>query len=44
LIEEDSEFVSAYYEMPDEDVEWEKLSPWLLRIELDHNAMADKRL
>ncbi|BFZ06570.1 hypothetical protein BsWGS_09609 [Bradybaena similaris] len=31
-----------YYEMPDFDAS--RLSPWLLRIELDHNRMKDKKL
>ena len=42
VIEEDQDFVSVYYEMPDFDVE--KISPWLLRIELDRKKMTDKKL
>ena len=30
--------------MPDEDVDVAKMSPWLLRIELDREAMSDKNL
>ncbi|GJN25505.1 hypothetical protein PR202_gb13340 [Eleusine coracana subsp. coracana] len=43
-IEEDVEFVRSYYEMPDEDIEPEKISPWLLRIELNRDMMIDKKL
>ncbi|KAL3689206.1 hypothetical protein R1sor_015515 [Riccia sorocarpa] len=43
-IEEDVEFVRSYYEMPDEDVAPEKISPWLLRIELNREMMVDKKL
>ncbi|VAI24335.1 unnamed protein product [Triticum turgidum subsp. durum] len=43
-IEEDVEFVKSYYEMPDEDIDPDKLSPWLLRIELNREMMVDKRL
>jgi DNA-directed RNA polymerase II subunit RPB1 len=46
VVEEDLEFVRAYYEIPDEGVEYDpnRLSPWLLRIELNRRAMLDKRL
>nr|CAD1830564.1 unnamed protein product [Ananas comosus var. bracteatus] len=44
LIEEDVEFVKSYYEMPDEDIAPEKISPWLLRIELNREMMVDKKL
>ena len=36
-ITEDQEFVNVYYEMPDFDVS--RISPWLLRIELDRKKM-----
>ena len=42
VIVEDQEFVNVYYEMPDFDVS--KISPWLLRIELDRKRMTDKKL
>jgi len=42
VIEEDQDFVSVYYEMPDFDVS--RISPWLLRIELDRKKMTDKKL
>ncbi|XP_067948896.1 DNA-directed RNA polymerase II subunit RPB1-like [Watersipora subatra] len=42
VISEDQEFVNVYYEMPDFDVA--KISPWLLRIELDRKRMTDKKL
>ncbi|MQM10300.1 hypothetical protein Taro_043192 [Colocasia esculenta] len=44
IIEEDVEFVTSYYEMPDEEVAPEKISPWLLRIELNREMMVDKKL
>ncbi|CAO2141859.1 unnamed protein product [Urochloa humidicola] len=44
IIEEDVEFVQSYHEMPDEDIDPDKISPWLLRIELDREMMVDKKL
>lgn len=43
-IEEDRDFVQAYYELPDEEIDPKRLSPWLLRIELDRAKMLDKQL
>lgn len=42
VIPEDQEFVNVYYEMPDFDPT--RISPWLLRIELDRKRMTDKKL
>ncbi|KAI7691050.1 hypothetical protein SSS_07046 [Sarcoptes scabiei] len=42
VILEDQEFVNVYYEMPDFDTS--RISPWLLRIELDRKRMTDKKL
>ena len=42
FIAEDQEFVNVYYEMPDFDPS--RISPWLLRIELDRKRMTDKKL
>ena len=42
VIVEDQDWVSVYYEMPDFDVS--RISPWLLRIELDRKRMTDKKL
>ncbi|KAK3854868.1 hypothetical protein Pcinc_038689 [Petrolisthes cinctipes] len=42
VVKEDQEFVNVYYEMPDFDVS--RISPWLLRIELDRKKMTDKKL
>jgi hypothetical protein len=39
VIEEDREFVRSYYEMPDEEVDPARMSPWLLRIELNREMM-----
>ncbi len=44
VIEEDKDFVQAYYELPDEEIDPARLSPWLLRIELDRARMLDKQL
>ena len=43
-IEEDQDFVTAYYAMPDEDLNLSRTSPWLLRIELNRKMMLDKKL
>ena len=42
VIPEDQEFVNVYYEMPDFDPT--RISPWLLRFELDRKRMTDKKL
>merc|ERR1719210_794600 len=42
VIAEDQEFVNVYYEMPDFDQS--RISPWLLRVELDRKRMTDKSL
>ncbi|PHT59435.1 hypothetical protein CQW23_01798 [Capsicum baccatum] len=44
LIEEDVEFVKSYYKMSDEEIDTDKISSWLLRIELNHEMMVDKKL
>lgn len=42
VVPEDQEFVNVYYEMPDFDTT--RISPWLLRLELDRKRMTDKKL
>ncbi|XP_070538293.1 DNA-directed RNA polymerase II subunit RPB1-like [Ptychodera flava] len=42
VITEDQDWVNVYYEMPDFDPT--RISPWLLRIELDRKRMTDKKL
>ncbi|XP_060647567.1 DNA-directed RNA polymerase II subunit RPB1-like [Drosophila nasuta] len=42
VIPEDQEFVNIYYEMPDFNPN--RISPWLLRLELDRKRMTDKKL
>ena len=42
VIPEDQEFVDVYYDMPDFDPT--RISPWLLRLELDRKRMTDKKL
>ncbi|TQD85770.1 hypothetical protein C1H46_028686 [Malus baccata] len=44
IIEEDVELVKTNWEMPDEEVNSDRISPWLLRIELNREMMVDKRL
>jgi DNA-directed RNA polymerase II subunit RPB1 len=45
VIAADRDFIAAYYELPDdEDVDPKRLSPWLLRIELDRARLLDKQL
>ena len=44
VIDEDREFVENYFEMPDEDMDVNRMSPWLLRIELNRDMMVDKKL
>ncbi|KAG0244439.1 DNA-directed RNA polymerase II subunit rpb1 [Actinomortierella wolfii] len=43
LIEEDQDFVTAYYALED-DPAMHNVSPWLLRIELNRSMMLDKKL
>ena len=42
VISEDQEFVDVCYDMPDFDPT--RISPWLLRLELDRKRMTDKKL
>lgn len=45
VIEEDKEFVTQYFDMPDTDfADMERMSPWLLRIELNREMLTDKGL
>ena len=46
IVDEDRDFVEAYFAIPDEQVEQNihKQSPWLLRLELDRAKMLDKKL
>ena len=39
VIAEDADFVASYFEMPDEGVNPDAMSPWLLRIELNREMM-----
>lgn len=44
LIEDDRDFVHAFFEIPDPEIEQNihRQSPWLLRLELDRRRMVDK--
>ncbi|KAL5518423.1 RPO21_1 [Sanghuangporus vaninii] len=46
IIEEDKEFVDAFFAIPDEEIEQNLhlQSPWLLRLELDRSKMLDRKL
>eukprot|EP00933_Yihiella_yeosuensis_P079066 TRINITY_DN9115_c0_g3_i4.p1 TRINITY_DN9115_c0_g3~~TRINITY_DN9115_c0_g3_i4.p1 ORF type:complete len:946 (+),score=194.66 TRINITY_DN9115_c0_g3_i4:629-3466(+) len=44
LVEEDKEWVSLYYELPDEDENPARCGSWLLRIQLSNKVMTDKKL
>lgn len=45
VIEEDKDFVTQYFDMPDTDfADMERMSPWLLRIELNREMLTDKGL
>lgn len=46
IVEEDKEFVEAFFAIPDEEVEnaLPRHSPWVLRLELDRAKMLDKKL
>jgi hypothetical protein len=43
-IEEDQDFVDAFFAIPDEDIRLEMHSPWLLRLELDRAKDSDNEL
>ena len=49
VIDEDREFVEQYFEMPDEEMDVNRMSPWLLRIEVraplgvTHCSLCNKR-
>ena len=44
VVEEDQEFVDEYFAMPDEDVNPDDLSPWVLRIILNDQVFHNKKL
>mmetsp|Transcript_95530 Transcript_95530/g.270214 ORF Transcript_95530/g.270214 Transcript_95530/m.270214 type:complete len:1889 (+) Transcript_95530:67-5733(+) len=41
---DDREWVSEYYELPDDDEDPGRCGPWLLRIQLSNKVMTDKKL
>lgn len=43
FIEEDKDLVTSYFELG-EDEKLKRMSPWLLRIELNREMMVDKKL
>ena len=43
IIEEDKDFVQTYF-LVEEEIDSDKMSPWLLRIELNRDMMVDKKL
>merc|ERR1719191_1686455 len=44
LVPQDREWVTEYYDLPDEDDDPSRLSPWVLRIQLNNKVMTDKKL
>ena len=44
IIEEDVDFVKSCYEIPENDIALEKISTWLLYIELNREMMVDKNI
>jgi len=44
VVDEDEEFVRLFYDTSFEEIDFSRISPWVLRIELDMEAMADKNL
>eukprot|EP00397_Hematodinium_sp_SG-2012_P000777 GEMP01000778.1.p1 GENE.GEMP01000778.1~~GEMP01000778.1.p1 ORF type:complete len:2021 (+),score=468.87 GEMP01000778.1:45-6107(+) len=44
FIPEDREWVEEYYELPDEEDNRNRCSPWCLRIQLNNKVMTDKKL
>src|SRR6185437_3920808 len=44
VVEEDREFMSFYFELPDEDFSMENASPWMLRFVLDRKKKENKDL
>jgi len=44
FIPEDKEWVEEYYELPDEEDNRNRCSPWCLRIQLNNKVMTDKKL
>lgn len=43
-VREDKEWVTEYYELPDEDDNPDRCGAWLLRIQLSNKVMTDKKL
>ncbi|KAF9761031.1 DNA-directed RNA polymerase II subunit RPB1, partial [Nosema granulosis] len=43
-IEEDKEFVGAYFDFPDEHLEFEKMPPFIIRLTLDRSKLVSKNL
>jgi DNA-directed RNA polymerase II subunit RPB1 len=44
IVAEDKELVNDYFEIPDESFDINRLSPWVLRIVLTKNLVADKKI
>ena len=44
VVAKDAEFVKEYYELADESEEISRLSPWVLRIELNQKAFFDQKI
>ena len=44
IVEEDKDFVETYYQLSTEDLDLARLSPWVLRIELEKWLVVDKKI
>lgn len=44
LIQEDKEFVETYFEMPDEDLDFQRLSKFVIRLAISRSAIVSKGL
>ena len=43
-MDDDKALVASYFELPDEEMDVTRMSPWLLRIELNREMILDKKL
>jgi DNA-directed RNA polymerase II subunit RPB1 len=44
IVDEDNEFVNEYFQMPDENINPDNMSPWVLRIILNDQVFHNKKL
>ncbi|MEW5320361.1 MAG: hypothetical protein WDW38_011438 [Sanguina aurantia] len=44
VVGDDADLVSGYFDLGDEDLDVQRMSPWLLRIELNREMVVDKKI